>query len=183
MAQRIAQLAQWLTIHAILTAFTWGVESKRYQHRAALGLGAPLLAFWRIQLGLLVALGWTLSATVANDLANYICRGTAPTALTTPIKMSLHTADPGATGASEAAGGSYARQTAGYNAASGGACALAATLSFVVQAATYTHIGLWDSTATPKFLQGAALASSIIIGSNGQTIQVTSATNTATGTG
>src|SRR5436190_7793240 len=103
----------------------------------------------------------SLHATVANDLANYVCRGTAPTTLTTPIKMSIHTADPGATGASEATGGSYARQSAGYNAASGGACALAATLSFTsMPAGTFTHIGLWDSTGTPKFLQGAALAAS-----------------------
>lgn len=125
----------------------------------------------------------SLSATVADDIANYVCRGTAPTALTTPIKISLHTASPGTTGANEAAGGSYARQTAGYNASSGGACALAATLTFTVQAATYTHIGIWDSTGTPKFLQGAALASSIVIGSNGQQIQLTSATDTVTGTG
>jgi hypothetical protein len=125
----------------------------------------------------------TLHATVANDLANYVCRGTAPTALTTPIKLSLHTADPGATGASEATGGSYARQTAGYNAASGGACALAGTVSFTaLAAATYTHMGIWDSTATPKFLQGAAFASAATVSAGG-TVNVTSATDTASGTG
>lgn len=121
------------------------------------------------------------SSTVANDLANYVCRGTAPTALTTPIKLSLHTADPGATGASEATGGSYARQSAGYNAASGGACALAGTVSFTgMPAATVTHVGIWDSTGTPKFLQGAALAASKTVGA-GDTLNVTSATNTFTG--
>jgi hypothetical protein len=121
------------------------------------------------------------SATVANDLANYVCRGTAPTALTTPIKLSLHTADPGATGASEATGGSYARQSAGYNAASGGACALAGTVSFTgMPAATVTHVGIWDSTGTPKFLQGAALAAAKTVGA-GDTLNVTSATNTFTG--
>lgn len=118
------------------------------------------------------------SSTVGNDLANYVCRGTAPTSLTTPIKMSLHTADPGATGASEVSGGSYARQTAGYNAASSGACALAGTLSFTLMpAATVTHIGLWDSTGTPKFLQGAALSASKTVGA-GDTLQITAATNT-----
>jgi hypothetical protein len=128
------------------------------------------------------AMSAAFGTTPANDLANYICRGTAPTALTTPVKMSLHTADPGATGASEATGGSYARQTAGYNTASGGACALAATLNFTgLAAATYTHIGLWDSTATPKFLQGAALSASQTL-PGGATLQITAATDTFTGT-
>lgn len=122
------------------------------------------------------------SAAVGDDLANYICRSTAPTALTSPIKMSLHTATPGATGANEVTGGSYARQSAGYSAASGGACALAATLSFTgMPVATVTHIGLWDSNGTPKFLQGGALAASKTTGS-GDTLQITAATNTFTGT-
>lgn len=125
----------------------------------------------------------TLHATVANDIANYICRATAPTSLTSPIKMSLHTADPGATGASEATGGSYARQTAGYNTASGGACALSATVAFTgLASGTYTHIGLWDSTGTPKFLQGAALAASQTVPASA-TVNITAATDTVTGTG
>jgi hypothetical protein len=131
---------------------------------------------------LMLVRAWAFSSTVANDLANYICRGTAPTTLTTPIKISLHTADPGATGASEATGGSYARQTAGYSTASGGACALAGTVSFTAMpASTITHIGLWDSTGTPKFLQGAALAASKTLNS-GDTLNLTAATNTFTGT-
>jgi hypothetical protein len=122
------------------------------------------------------------STVLSNDLANYVCRGTAPTTLTTPIKISLHTADPGATGASEATGGSYARQTAGYSTASGGACALAATLNFTsMPAATITHVGIWDSTGTPKFLQGAALAASKTL-SAGDTLALTAATDTFSGT-
>lgn len=125
----------------------------------------------------------SLSSTAANDIANYICRGTAPTSLTTPIKISLHTGDPGTTGANESTGGSYARQTAGYNTASGGACALAATLNFTgMPASTVTHIGIWDSTGTPKFLQGAALAASKTLGA-GDTLALTAATDTVTGTG
>lgn len=129
-----------------------------------------------------------LSAAVANDIANYICRGTAPTALTTPVKMSLHTADPGATGANEATGGSYARSTGAnvgglgpYNAASGSAAALNSTVSFTgLAAGTYTHIGLWDSSGTPKFLQGSAMAASQTV-SAGATINITAATNTIAG--
>lgn len=122
------------------------------------------------------------SAVVGNDLATYICIGTAPTALTAAIKVSLHTATPGATGASEVTGGSYARLAAGYSAASGGACALAAALNFTsMPAVTVTHIGLWDNNATPKFLQGAALAASKTLNS-GDTLSLTAATNTFTGT-
>lgn len=141
------------------------------------------IAFALVKLGVLALLQarWAFSSTVANDIANYVTRGTAPTSLTTPIKSSLHTADPGATGASEVSGGSYARQTSGYNAASGGVAALAATLSFTsMPAATVTHYGLWDSTGTPKFLQGAALSSSKTVGS-GDTLQITAASETISG--
>lgn len=123
-----------------------------------------------------------LSSMAANDVANWVCRGDAPTVLTAPIMMSLHTADPGTTGANEAVGGSYARQEAGYAAASGGSCVLAGSVSFTVQAATYTHLGLWDSSGTPKFLQGKELAAPIVIGSDGQVVQISAATDTATGT-
>jgi hypothetical protein len=125
----------------------------------------------------------SLNSTIANRIADYVCRGVTPAALTTPVKLSLHTADPGTTGASEATGGSYARQSAGYSAASGGACALAGTVSFTgMPAGTYTHLGLWDSAGTPVFLQGAAFASSATVSAGG-TVNVTSATDTATGTG
>ncbi len=126
----------------------------------------------------------TMSATLANRIADYICRAVTPTALTSSVKMSLHTADPGATGASEVATGTYARQAAGYNAAGSGACALAATVSFTGIGAsgttTVTHIGLWDSAGTPLFLHGAALSSSVTVSAGG-TIQITSATDTITG--
>lgn len=124
----------------------------------------------------------TYSTVVANDLANYVCRGTAPTVLTAPIRLSVHTADPGATGANEVTGGSYARQAAGYNTASGGACALAAAVNFAgMPAGTFTHVGIWDTNATtPKYLQGAALAVAKTLGA-GDTLSLTSATNTFTG--
>lgn len=122
-----------------------------------------------------------LSVAMGNKIADYVCRGTTPAALTTPVKMSLHTADPGQTGANEVTGGSYARQSAGYNAASGGVCALAGTVSFTVMpAATVTHIGLWDSTGTPLFLQGAALAAAKTV-SAGDTLSITAASDTIVG--
>lgn len=125
----------------------------------------------------------SLASTIANRLADYVCRAVTPAALTSPVKISIHTGDPGTTGANEAVGGSYARQAAGYSAASGGACALAAAVSFTLMpAGTFTHLGLWDSAGTPVFLQGAALTASKTLGA-GDTLTISSATDTATGTG
>lgn len=124
----------------------------------------------------------TLSSLMALDLSNYACQGSAPTTMTTPIKISLHTGDPSTTGSSEVAGGSYARQTAGYAAASGTSSALAGTLNFTAMpTATVTHIGLWDSGGTPKFRLGSPLAASKALAS-GDTLSLTAATLTVTGT-
>ena len=81
-------------------------------------------------------------------------------AVTTPY-VSLHTADPGETGASEASGGSYARQSASFGAASGGAISNDAAISFTgMPAATITHVGVWDASTAGNFLWGGALTAS-----------------------
>jgi hypothetical protein len=75
--------------------------------------------------------------------------------------VSLHTADPGETGASEATGGSYARQSASFGAAASGAIANDAAISFTAMpAATITHVGVWDASSAGNFLWGGALAAS-----------------------
>lgn len=123
-----------------------------------------------------------LSSLCATDIGNYAVTGSAPTAMTTPMKISLHTGDPQTTGSSEASGGSYARQTAAYASASGGQNALTATLNFTsMPASTITHIGIWDSAGTPKFRLGSALAASKTLAS-GDTLSLTAATLTVTGT-
>jgi hypothetical protein len=62
-------------------------------------------------------------------------------------KISVHTADPGSTGASEATGGSpaYAKLTPTWGSPTGGAMACGA-LNFNLPAGTYTHLGLWAGT-------------------------------------
>lgn len=81
-------------------------------------------------------------------------------AVATPY-VSLHTADPGETGASEATGGSYVRQLGSFGAASGGAIANDAGISFTgMPAATITHVGVWDASTAGNFLWGGALAAS-----------------------
>ncbi|HWU23095.1 MAG TPA: hypothetical protein VN088_16275 [Nocardioides sp.] len=91
------------------------------------------------------------------------------------VSASLHTADPGATGASEVSGGSpaYARKTVAYTTASGGTgCDLSAAVTFDVPASTITHYGLWDASA--NFLGGEALSASQTFASQG-TYELTSA--------
>lgn len=69
---------------------------------------------------------------------------------------SLHTADPGPTGASEVSGGSYTRQPIDWQDASGGTKTLVSGVTLQVPAgATITHFGLW--TAGGEFRGGAPL--------------------------
>ena len=74
------------------------------------------------------------------------------------VMMSLHTADPGTTGANEVTGGSYARQQVAYGSASAGQIKNIATATFTnLPAGTVTHAGFWKNS---QFCQGAALIAS-----------------------
>lgn len=79
--------------------------------------------------------------------------------------MSLHTATPGTTGASENANtGSYARQAVSWNAASGGAMTNSGSVTFsTAGSVAVTHIGTWSSATygAGTYAIGAALASSV----------------------
>lgn len=71
--------------------------------------------------------------------------------------MSLHTADPGATGANELVGGApaYARQAVAWSAPDNGTVALSNIPVFnVAQGVTVSHVGFWKGAT---FLQGFAL--------------------------
>lgn len=85
--------------------------------------------------------------------------GTAIATLCT--HASLHTADPGSTGTSEVAGGSYARLAITWSAASAGSKTLTAAVTIQVPAGTtITHFGLWSAISVGTFRGGAALAAS-----------------------
>lgn len=72
---------------------------------------------------------------------------------------SLHTADPGGTGASEVSGGSYIRQPITWAAATGGVKTMAGTATFQVPAGTtVTHAGLWTAATAGTFRGGGELA-------------------------
>lgn len=88
------------------------------------------------------------------------------------VYISLHTGDPGETGASEvAASGDYARVSVTNNAtnwpaAASGSKANGAVIQFPTPSAgwgTVTHFGIWDAATTGNFLFGGALTVSKVI--------------------
>jgi hypothetical protein len=71
---------------------------------------------------------------------------------------SLHTADPGTTGADEVTGGSYARQAITWAAASAGSKTLTATVVMQIPpGTTITHAGTWSAISAGTFRGGGAL--------------------------
>ena len=93
------------------------------------------------------------------------------------LYVSLHTADPGTTGASEVTGGSpaYARKAVTWAAASGGSMSLTAGVTFDVPAATVTHFGVWSAVSAGTYYGGGALSASETFAAQG-TYQLTNAT-------
>lgn len=85
------------------------------------------------------------------------------------LYLSLHTGDPGSTGATEATGGSpaYARQSAGFTASAG--TATSTQVTFNVPAGTYGYFGIWSASTSGTFYGGGALSpSSQTLSSQGQ---------------
>lgn len=105
----------------------------------------------------------SISNTWENEILDHIFNNAAAPAVTT-VYISLHTADPGDTGASEATGGSYGRQAAGFGTAAAGQVSNTANIDFTnMPAATITHVGCWSNstaTASANFIWGGALTAS-----------------------
>ena len=102
-------------------------------------------------------------------------------AVATPY-MSLHTADPGETGASEAAGGTYTRQLTDFNVASNPAGTVTnnGIVDFTLMpACTITHVGVWDAVAAGNFICSGAFASSKVVNA-GDTYRVPDVSLTVT---
>lgn len=78
----------------------------------------------------------------------------------TTYYLSLHTADPGLTGANELSGGSYARQAIIFAAASGGAKASTDAQSFTGLSGppTVTFFGIWSASTSGTFECGGTCA-------------------------
>lgn len=82
-------------------------------------------------------------------------------------RISLHTADPGSTGASEVTGGTYARVATTWGAPSSGSSAGSEVTLNVPASTTVTHWGLWSAATGGTFLFGGALAAPEAFGSAG----------------
>lgn len=82
--------------------------------------------------------------------------------ITTPLKLALLTANGSDSAAgTEVSGGSYARQTVAFGAASGGSASNSGTVTFSgMPAATVTGWEIYDSSGTPKRLWSGALGTS-----------------------
>lgn len=79
--------------------------------------------------------------------------------------VSLHTSDPGTTGANEATGNGYARQAVTLSAASSKASTNSADVVWTASGGTLgggtvSHYGLWDSVSGGNFRYGGPLAAS-----------------------
>jgi hypothetical protein len=99
------------------------------------------------------------STTTRNSLLDAIFNNTSY--VVAQAYVSLHTADPGNTGASEVTGGSYARQAGSFCAAASGALSNDANIDFTsMPAATVTHVGLWTAVSGGTWIGGGALTAS-----------------------
>lgn len=87
--------------------------------------------------------------------------------------VSLHTGNPGSTGANEATGAPYARVQATWVSGTTGTLT-AAMVSVPAPAGAYTHGGLWTASSGGTFIDGVALNPAITLGGSGS-INVTPA--------
>ena len=82
-------------------------------------------------------------------------------------RISLHTADPGTTGASEVTGGTYARVATTWGSPASGSAAGSEVSLNVPAGTTVTHWGLWSAATGGTFLFGGALAAAEAFGAAG----------------
>lgn len=81
--------------------------------------------------------------------------------------ISLHTGDPGTTGANEASGGSYERRQTTWSPSSS-AMATGSAVSFTgLPAGAYTHFGVWSAASGGTFRYGFALSPGATLNATG----------------
>jgi hypothetical protein len=109
--------------------------------------------------------------------------GTSSTSAPSNVFLSLWTSDPTDAGSgTELSGDAYARQDINFAAASGGAAASNATVTFPTSTGswgTITHVGIHDAVSSGNLLYHAALTASKAIAS-GDVFQVASGAITIT---
>ena len=108
---------------------------------------------------------------IENQLLDALVGTTAYT-MTGPVKLALVTANGNdASAGTEVSGGSYARQTITFGAASSGQIANSGAISFTgMPSVTVVGIELYDSAGSPKRLAYGALTASRTV-TSGDTVQ------------
>lgn len=112
-----------------------------------------------------------LPDTIENQLLDALV-GTSSYSVTTPIKLALMTANGSDSAAgTEVTGGSYARQTIAFDAASSGQIENNAAISFTdMPSCTVVGIEIYDSAGSAKRLAYGALTASRTV-TSGDTVQ------------
>jgi hypothetical protein len=113
-----------------------------------------------------------LAAATANSYLN-VFRAVTYTGVS--VFMKLHTADPGAAGAT-AASAVTTRNAVTWNAASAGSMTLSSISGYsMTTGETISHVSFWDASTAGNFLQSAALTSPQAV-INGSTLNFTTVT-------
>lgn len=109
-----------------------------------------------------------LNATIVNAILNALCRNVAWTQ-PAAFYVKLHTADPGAAGATAPAANTT-RVLATFSAAAAGSITNSADINWtnVPNAETYSHVSFWDASSAGNFLGSDDLATArlVAIGDN-----------------
>jgi hypothetical protein len=90
--------------------------------------------------------------------------------------VSLHTADPGTTGASEVTGGTYARIAVAWNSPSSGSVTNSGALSINLPASTTaSYFGVWSASTAGTYYVGGALSPSVTTGGSAGVVSIAAA--------
>lgn len=102
------------------------------------------------------------STVSANNALDWQLGGATPTRPTARY-LSMHTADPGATGASEASGTGYARQVLTFGAAASSQAKNSSATSMTPSAAlgVLTHVAIWDALTGGNMLYSGPLTAAV----------------------
>ena len=111
-----------------------------------------------------------LSATIANDILDGLCRNDSMTTLpVAAVWLKLHTGDPGSAGTSNAAGNTTRKQVTFGSASSGGAISNTADITWstgeVTTSEDYSHYSAWTASTAGTFLfSGVITANAVTAG-------------------
>lgn len=87
--------------------------------------------------------------------------------------LSLHSADPGTTGASEISGGTYARVAVTWTAASASQVTNSAALSINCPASTtVSYFGIWSAITVGTYMVGGALSPAVTTGASAGVVTI-----------